>query len=71
MWDLMPYDFDKKFGSKRSVEILKKKLRPGSVIVLHDSPEGTTLDFIKDFLSFALAEGYRFDLSGLLNKQKV
>ena len=62
MWDLMPYDFDKKFGSERSLEILKKKIRPGSVIVLHDTSAGTTLEFIEDFISYSITAGYRFDL---------
>ena len=43
MWDLMPYDFNRKFGSERSLSILEKKIRPGSVIVMHDSPGSTVL----------------------------
>jgi peptidoglycan-N-acetylglucosamine deacetylase len=69
MWDLMPYDFDTKFGSGRTLETLKKKIRPGSIIVLHDKTNGNKLEYIEDFFLFAMAEGYRFDLSGLLDMQ--
>ena len=36
-WDIMPYDFDRSFGSGNSLRVLKKKLRRGSIIVLHDT----------------------------------
>lgn len=64
MWDVMPYDFDRRFGAKRSLAILKKKIRPGSVIALHDKPESTVLEFLEAFILFAISEGYRFDLPG-------
>jgi peptidoglycan-N-acetylglucosamine deacetylase len=62
MWDLMPYDFDRKFGAKKSLSILKKMVRPGSVIVLHDNIRSTLLEFIETFILFAFGEGYRFDI---------
>jgi len=62
MWDIMPYDFDRKFGSERSLSILEKRIRPGSVIVLHDSPRSTVLEFIEAFIVHAIEEGYRFKL---------
>jgi peptidoglycan/xylan/chitin deacetylase (PgdA/CDA1 family) len=62
LWDVMPYDFDKKFGSERSLSVLKKMVRPGSVIVLHDSPGSSVLDFLEAFILFANNEGYRFDV---------
>jgi peptidoglycan-N-acetylglucosamine deacetylase len=62
MWDLMPYDFDQSFGSERSLRILKKLSRPGSVIVLHDTYKSSVLDFIEDFILFATSEGYVFRL---------
>jgi peptidoglycan/xylan/chitin deacetylase (PgdA/CDA1 family) len=65
MWDIMPYDFDKKFGSERSLSVLKKMVRPGSVIVLHDTRESTVLDFLEDFILFANDRGYRFDVPHL------
>ena len=62
MWDIMPYDFDRTFGSARTLLILKKYLRPGSVVVLHDSERSTVLEFLEDFIQFATGEGYIFRL---------
>lgn len=60
MWDLMPYDFDRSLSPERCLEILKQKTRPGSVIVLHDSP-GSKAPFILDeYIRFCTEEGYRF-----------
>ncbi len=61
-WDIMPFDFDRRFGSDRSLSILKKLVRPGSVIVLHDTESSTLLEFLEDFIVFAVAEGYGFRL---------
>lgn len=59
-WDIMPYDFDRKFGSRASLEILKRKLRKGSVIVLHDTWKSTANSFIDEFIRFTLLKGYEF-----------
>lgn len=61
-WDLMPYDFDPGFGSIRSLNILKRKIRPGTVIVLHDTPASSVLSFLDDFIDHASGKGYRFVL---------
>ena len=61
-WDIMPYDFDGNFGSKRSLQILKKKIRPGSVIVLHDTPSSSANTVIGEFLTYAVSSGYRFEM---------
>lgn len=62
MWDLMSYDYDLKFGPKRTLDILKAKIRPGSVIVLHDKQSSSSLLILGDFLEFCKAGGYSFDL---------
>jgi len=62
MWDVMPYDFDARFGSQRSLAILKEKIRPGSIIVLHDTATGSACDFLDDFIHFAKELKYRFCL---------
>lgn len=61
-WDIMPYDFDSGFGSERSLKIMQKKIKPGSVIVLHDKPDNMILDILKPFVVFSLSRGYRFVL---------
>ena len=61
-WDVMAYDFDKSFGSARSLRILKNKIRPGSIIVLHDTASSCTNAIIEEFIKYAFIEGYKFEL---------
>lgn len=61
-WDVMAYDFDPGFSNDRSLKILKDNIRSGSVIVLHDKPQSTAPLFLTDFINFAHAEGYRFEI---------
>lgn len=60
LWDLMPYDFDKSLRPDDCLHILKKKLLPGSIIVLHDTMSSHALYFLKDFIDYAINEGYKF-----------
>ena len=62
LWDLMVYDFDVTFGSERSLQVLKTRMRPGSIIVLHDTVTSCANTILEDFIIFALKEGYRFEL---------
>jgi peptidoglycan/xylan/chitin deacetylase (PgdA/CDA1 family) len=59
-WDLMPYDWDLKFGMDNSLMILKKKIRPGAVIALHDRKASTARAFLGEFLDFAEETGFKF-----------
>jgi len=59
-WDIMPYDFDKRLGAERVLQILKDKIRPGSVIVLHDNENSKAHDILEDFIIFANSSGYIF-----------
>jgi peptidoglycan/xylan/chitin deacetylase (PgdA/CDA1 family) len=61
-WDLMPYEFDNTFGSEKSLDLLKKKLRPGSIIVLHDKPSSCTNAILDDFIAYAIDSGWSFEL---------
>jgi peptidoglycan/xylan/chitin deacetylase (PgdA/CDA1 family) len=60
-WDVMAYDFDKSFGAERSLSLLNRKIRPGSVIVLHDKPDSTCRFFLGEFIETSLRRGYRFE----------
>lgn len=64
-WDIMPYDFDESFGAENSLRILKKKIRPGSVIVLHDTPRSFVPSILNDFIIHTYAKGYKFILPEL------
>jgi peptidoglycan-N-acetylglucosamine deacetylase len=60
LWDLMPYDFDRSFGSENVLKILKTRIRTGSVIALHDSRHSCALEILPEFIDYAVGEGYRF-----------
>lgn len=62
LWDIMPYDFDRSFGLERSLKILEKMIRPGSIIVLHDTPFSQADKIVSEFLKYSLNKGYRFVL---------
>lgn len=68
-WDLMPYDFDEKLGGQRAFNMLKTKIRPGSIIVLHDKVNTTCLSFLDAFINYALENGYAFVINPLSNKK--
>jgi len=59
-WDIMPYDFDKNLDTGRSLEILNRSIRPGSIIVLHDRQDSTAPAFLDEFLDKSLKDGYAF-----------
>lgn len=62
LWDLMPYDFDTSFGNSNSLRILKDKIRPGSIIVLHDTPGSIADKILDEFITFSVSSGYRFEV---------
>lgn len=68
-WDLMPYDFDNSFGAENTLKILKNKIRPGSVIVLHDTSHSNANIILNGFIVFSLKKGYRFELMKLLTQE--
>lgn len=61
-WDIMPYDFDKSFSEEASLKSMMKRLRPGSIIVLHDSPGSVSASYLNKFIESAFLSGYRFVL---------
>lgn len=61
-WDLMPYDFDRSFHPADSYNVLLRKIRPGSVIVLHDQPYSSLVTFLHQFIETVNHRGYRFVL---------
>ncbi len=56
----MPYDFDKKMGKDKMLMMLKKKIRSGSIIVLHDTIGSAALSILNDFIDYAANGGYKF-----------
>jgi peptidoglycan/xylan/chitin deacetylase (PgdA/CDA1 family) len=61
-WDTMVYDFDVTFGRVKCLATLKRKIRPGSIIAMHDKASSSAKDILGEFIIFAHGQGYRFDL---------
>jgi len=59
-WDLMPYDFDAMVTPEVSYSILAQRIRPGSVIVLHDTATSSSVVYLDRFINKALKDGYSF-----------
>ena len=59
-WDVMPYDFDHKLTPQQVMTNLKRNIRPGSIIVLHDHPGSKAVMILSDFIDYAIASGYEF-----------
>ncbi len=60
LWDLMPYDFDRSFTARDSLNILMDKMRTGSIIVLHDKPDSSSQKYLDEFIGRSLDKGYDF-----------
>ncbi len=61
-WDVMPYDFDVNLGSENSYNILCHRIRPGSIIVLHDTANSHASGYLDRFIRSAADRGYSFGL---------
>jgi peptidoglycan/xylan/chitin deacetylase (PgdA/CDA1 family) len=68
-WDIMPYDFDKHMSNEKVLSVLKKSIRPGSVIVLHDKIFSSVLSFLEEFIEYAGGMGYKFVSSPFSGKK--
>jgi peptidoglycan-N-acetylglucosamine deacetylase len=69
MWDLMTYDFDNSLGKVAALELIKKKIRPGSIIVLHDKKGSIVTGYLDDFIRYCVSEGYGFIIPALNGEQ--
>lgn len=61
-WDIMPYDFDLTLPADRSLAILERMMRSGSIIVLHDKPSSHAPFILRHFLETTLEKRYSFGL---------
>jgi peptidoglycan/xylan/chitin deacetylase (PgdA/CDA1 family) len=61
-WSVMPYDFDATMSSENSYNILCRRVRPGSIIVMHDTEHSHACGYLDRFIRWALDRGYSFGL---------
>ncbi len=64
MWDVLSKDYDKRLAAGEVFNNVKHNVRPGSVIVFHDSVKARTglEKALPQTLDYLLDEGYRFEL---------
>jgi len=61
-WDVIAYDFDHRISPSECLKGIRKSVRPGSVIVLHDQAKSHSLLLLEDFINYALEQQYTFSL---------
>lgn len=63
MWNVLSADFDRSITPEKCFSHVKKKTKPGSIIVFHDSEKAfPNMRFaLTESLKFFSAEGYRFE----------
>jgi peptidoglycan/xylan/chitin deacetylase (PgdA/CDA1 family) len=59
-WDLILYDFDPSFPRKKIFEKLKRRIRGGSVIVLHDNEKSSSPLILEELIRSVKELGYNF-----------
>jgi peptidoglycan/xylan/chitin deacetylase (PgdA/CDA1 family) len=66
-WSIMPYDFDSRMSAAGILNILKKGIRPGSIIALHDNNKSKAPEILDEFIKYSLDYGYSFESLERLN----
>ncbi|MEE9374054.1 MAG: polysaccharide deacetylase family protein [Saprospiraceae bacterium] len=62
MWDIMPGDFDKNISYNKCIEIIKKNVQNGSIIVLHENDKAAdkVIYILKWILEYYSDRGFKF-----------
>jgi peptidoglycan-N-acetylglucosamine deacetylase len=62
MWSLMTYDYHPKVNPGRSLEMMKKKMTPGSIILMHDSGKAgdKVISVLTGILEYFSLSGFTF-----------
>ena len=59
-WDLLLYDFRQDREASRIISNFKRKIRPGSIIVMHDRAETYSPDLLNEVISICRGRGLIF-----------
>ncbi len=62
MWSLLSCDYDTKLNCKKSLSVLMKNTKPGSIVVFHDSEKAAPQlkIMLPHYLQFLKEQGYNF-----------
>ena len=70
-WDLMLYDFDSAFPAEKMLDVLKRKVRPGSILLLHDNMQSKSPAIIEKLIGVCRDMGFSFgNLDNVLEEVK-
>ncbi len=59
-WDLMLYDFDRTLSLEDMIGVLKNRVRPGSILLLHDNVNSRSPHLLKRLIDVSRDMGYNF-----------
>ena len=59
-WDIMPYDYDWGMSAEKVLVVLETKIRPGSIVVMHDYERSVSPLILGKFIDYCVDEGYTF-----------
>lgn len=62
LWDVMAYDFDATLPSAKVMKTVLARVKPGSVIVMHDKPGSHALNILDEMIRRLFDAGYSFTL---------
>lgn len=60
LWDLLLYDFEKNCDATSILSLAEKKIRSGSVIILHDKEDTCTMEVLKGLIGLCHSRGFSF-----------
>jgi peptidoglycan/xylan/chitin deacetylase (PgdA/CDA1 family) len=62
LWDVLSGDFDTTLNINKAMSKMKKKIKPGSIVVFHDSLKAkkNLTALLPDFLRYFINKGYEF-----------
>lgn len=63
LWEVMSHDYEKRVSKERSLKVVLRYTRPGSILVFHDSVKAIKkLEYILPrFLEYFSEKGYKFE----------
>ena len=60
LWDIMPFDFSEKLSSNKMLGAIDKRIRSGSIIVLHDNKKSKAPEILSDLIKLCRLKGFSF-----------
>lgn len=59
-WDIMPFDFSSRLPTKNMIKAIEKRVRSGSIIVLHDNKDSKAPEILNQLITLCRLKGFCF-----------